>query len=308
MPAVSVILPAFNRAKYLQLAVESVFAQSFADWELIVADDGSGEEVRAYLSGLTDPRVRVCWLRHSGNPSRVRNAAIRAARGRTLAFLDSDDVWAPAKLERQTRALDAHPQGRWSYTGWDRIDETGRPLEGDGRPEAVPGGWIAASLVRMEASIAMPTVMARRELLDEVGGFDEDQRFGEYHDVCVRMALRSEVIALGEPLCSVRAHGEHYSGDRLAAYRSWSRLHAKMARLVADPTLRAHCRRMRSETTLTVAGLHGDRREHGALWAGLLRASLFSWRYPRWWLGAVKAAARPLVPEALLSLVRQHRA
>jgi glycosyltransferase involved in cell wall biosynthesis len=308
MPAVSVILPTFNRAKYLRLAVGSVFAQSFADWELIIADDGSGDEVREYLRGLTDPRVRVCRLEHSGNPSRVRNAAIRVARGATLAFLDSDDIWDPTKLETQTRRLDARPRSRWSYTGCNRIDEVGRPIIDGVGPPALPEGWIAASLLRLETSIAMPTVMARRDLFGEVGGFDEEQRFGEYHDLCVRMALRSEVIAVGEPLCSVRAHREHYSGDRIAAYRSWARLYGKMVGLVADPTLRAHCRRMRSHATLTVAGLHGERRDHGAVWAELLRASRFSWRYPGWWWGAAKAVARPLVPKALLSVVRQRRA
>src|SRR5262245_25447599 len=141
MPAVSVILPTFNRPKYLRAAIESVFNQTFADWELIVADDGSGEETRSYLLGLAQTRVRTLWLPHTGNPSRVRNAAIKVAGGRYLAFLDSDDVWAPAKLTRQMAALEAHPDRLWSYTGCDRIDEDGRPLGGAGS-DAWPDGFI----------------------------------------------------------------------------------------------------------------------------------------------------------------------
>ena len=71
---------------------------------MIIADDGSSEETRVYLRSITVPRVRTIWLEHCGNPSRVRNAAIEAASGRYLAFLDSDDIWAPSKLEKQIGA------------------------------------------------------------------------------------------------------------------------------------------------------------------------------------------------------------
>src|ERR1700732_1465702 len=101
-PVVSIILPTFNRLKYLRPAIDSVFAQTLADWELLIADDGSDEETRAYLEHLGGlPRVKLIWLAHSGNPSAVRNAALREARGDYIAFLDSDDVWLPSKLERQ---------------------------------------------------------------------------------------------------------------------------------------------------------------------------------------------------------------
>src|ERR1700754_463468 len=89
-PAVSVVLPTYNRPDYLREAMASVFAQTLDDWELIVADDGSDEETKAYLRGIDDPRVTVLWLAHSGTPSMGRNAAIRQARGDYVAFLDSD--------------------------------------------------------------------------------------------------------------------------------------------------------------------------------------------------------------------------
>jgi len=64
--------------------------------------------------------------------------------------------------------------------------------------------------------MSMPTVMASRELVDEIGGFDEQLRYDEWHDLCLRLALKSEVVAVREPLCSVRTHDEHYSGDRIS--------------------------------------------------------------------------------------------
>src|ERR1700675_1890440 len=81
-PEVSVVLPTFNRLKYLRAAVDSVLAQTFTDWELIVADDGSEGETAAYVAALANqPRVKVLRLAHTGNPGAVRNAACPAARG-----------------------------------------------------------------------------------------------------------------------------------------------------------------------------------------------------------------------------------
>jgi glycosyltransferase involved in cell wall biosynthesis len=113
-PSISVILPTFNRMEFLRAAVESVLRQTDPDWELIIADDGSGEETKAYLRSLDDPRVRVLFLAHSGRPSVARNVAIRVARGTYLAFMDSDDIWAPTKLEAQLRAMRTTPSRRWS--------------------------------------------------------------------------------------------------------------------------------------------------------------------------------------------------
>ena len=85
-----------------------------------------------------------------------------------------------------------------------------------------------------ERSIAMPTVVADWQLVDEMGGFDEEQRFGEYHDLCVRLAMRSEVSVVAEPLCSIRSHREHYSANRVAAYASWVQLYGKLAELAPN--------------------------------------------------------------------------
>src|SRR5258708_5276744 len=120
-PEVSIVLPSYNRLRYLRDAVDSVRAQTFRDWELIIADDGSGAETATYLAGLARvPQVTILRLAHSGNPSVVRNTAIRAAHGAFVAFLDSDDVWLPSKLELQIALHRSRPARRWSYTAMDR--------------------------------------------------------------------------------------------------------------------------------------------------------------------------------------------
>src|SRR4029078_6684696 len=116
-------MPTFNRRQFLQPAIESVLNQSFANWELIIADDGSDTDTRSYLqSWCGPPRVKGVWLAHSGSPSVVRNAALREARGDYIAFLDSDDLWLPRKLEMQVASLVRHPQATWSYSAFAALD------------------------------------------------------------------------------------------------------------------------------------------------------------------------------------------
>lgn len=307
MPIVSVILPAFNRLQFLRLAIESVFSQTYADWEMIIADDGSSEETRAYLRNIANPQVRTIWLQHSGNPSRVRNAAIGVAGGRYLAFLDSDDIWAPSKLEKQIKALGERATSRWSYTNCGLIDERGDPLVNDILVTPVPpDGWIFEPLLRLQVGISMPTVVAERDLIREIGGFDELQRFAEWQDLCLRLAMKSEVVALSESLCSVRIHKEHYSADLVAAHLGWMQLYKKMADLAPGPTLRSYCGQVFAETSLNVARCQGDKGRYGEVLRILLKSLPFSWRYPQWWWGSLKQLARPAVPGFLKSALRQR--
>jgi glycosyltransferase involved in cell wall biosynthesis len=298
MPSVSVILPTFNRTRFLRLAI---------DWEMIIADVGSSEETRMYLRSITASQVRTIWLPHCGNPSRVRNSAIEAANGRYLAFLDSDDIWAPTKLEKQIGALRDRANCRWSYTACDHIDENGWPLaKKHSRIIVRPEGWIFDKLLKLDIGIAMPTVVADRDLVNEVGGFDEELRFGEFHDLCLRLALKSEVVVVRESLCSVRTHGEHYSSDKIGDHVGWMRLYEKMESFTTTPGLRAHCARKRAETSLKLARQQGVNGDFRGVWTTLRRASMFSWRYPRWWWGALMGIIRSIVPQALISALRRR--
>ncbi len=289
------------------MAVESVFSQTFSDWELIVADDGSFGEARRYLREVSDPRVTVLWLGHSGNPARVRNAGIARARGEYLAFLDSDDVWAPRKLEKQMIVLGDHPDFGWCYTHSDWINETGDPETPP--PPRYPGeGWILEPLLRdPQVQIGMPGLVARRKLVLDAGGFDEQQRFAEDLDLFLRLAIRSQVVVVPEILYSIRLHRGHYSDDSVGLWQSRMRLYGKMARLVQDPELQAFCRVKRAHESLSVARLAGARGDELTVWRTLGLALSFSWPYPAWWLGALKAVVRVRLPKALLSRYRQWR-
>ena len=217
---VSIILPSFDRLRFLRPAVASVLAQSFTDWELLIADDGSGEDTRRYLRTLeNDARIKLIWLTHSGAPAIVRNAALRKACGEYVAFMDSDDLWAPTKLERQLKQLRERPGCRWSYTAFSQIDERGSPLPEEASRRWVPHqGFIFERLAIGEVSIRTPSVLATRGLIVQAGGFDETLRSAEDLDLWLRLALDSEVAIVDEPLLQVRRHDENHSRDWQSAF------------------------------------------------------------------------------------------
>ena len=174
-------------------------------------------------------------------------------------------------------------------------------------PSPAPEGWIFKQLLTLQIGIAMPTVVTQRDLFDEAGGFDELQRFGEFHDLCLRLALKGEVVVVREPLCSVRTHHDHYSSNQIANHAGWLQLYQKMARSTADAELQAHCMRMQAETSLRLAGAHTQNGDNRAAFATLARALRFSWRYPRWWWGAFMRILRPVIPDAVATVIRKRR-
>jgi glycosyltransferase involved in cell wall biosynthesis len=294
--------------KHVKVAVTSVLEQTHADWEMVIADDGSAEDTREYLRCLDDPRIRTLWLPHSGSPSRVRNAAIRSARGTYLAFLDSDDRWDPRKLEVQLSALQAEPGRRWSYTAMERVDEQGRPKSDEGIALWAPyEGNIVEKLLRIEAIVATPTVIAERSLVEEAGGFDEDQWFGEDYDLWIRLAMRSEVGVVAQRLASVGVHEDNYSRNRLGAYEGWVRLYGKMAGILPDPRLRALARRRGAESILALARLQVDARHRLAAWRTLMVAAPRCWAYSGWSREAARTIIRAGLPQEMRDSYRRPR-
>ena len=304
-PVVSIILPTFNRLKFLRPAVDSVFAQTFTDWELIVADDGSQEETAAYLEGLVSrARVKVLRLAHTGNPGAVRNAALQSARGEYIAFLDSDDVWLPEKLTLQIASLRSHPERGWSHTAFAVIDDAGNLLTG-ARARWWPAaeGWILDRLIRMETVIAIPSVVVRRQLLEQVGGFDLRQRMCEDYDLWLRLAALSEIDGVHETLLLVRSHRDHFHKDPIV-FEDRGRALEKMLAASTDRALHSLLRRERAKVA---AGLARTQAVCGGRWAALhtlVKSSQYSWGYPEWWLRGAGAAARAVTPASILRVAR----
>jgi glycosyltransferase involved in cell wall biosynthesis len=297
-PLVTVVLPTFDRFEFLPFAVQSVFDQTRRDWELVVADDGSGREVRDYLSTLNDgARVRTLFLPHSGNAGKARNAAIAVARAPYVAFLDSDDVWEPRKLERQLAVMRAEEGCDWSFTAVTFIDDAGKPLAVElNRRWTTYRGHVFDRVVRDPASVRTPSVViATARLLRDVGGFDEAIDCGEDSDLWMRIALRSPACIISESLARIR----HHAGNRVReASPAFASRDYSLRKLTEGATgaQRAVLERARSINAMRWAIETASR---GARWpsVAIVGKSLpFSWKFARWWYGSAKALIRACLP------------
>jgi glycosyltransferase involved in cell wall biosynthesis len=306
-PAVSILMPTFDRLQFLPPTIESVLAQTLGDWELIIADDGSGEETRAYLRSLTDPRVRVLWLTHRGRPGAMLNAALRVARGEYVAFLDSDDLWLPRKLERQIASLKRHPWRRWGCTSFALIDAAGRPSPSTGARRAwpAPSGWVRDRLLT-DAVIAMPSVIAERSLLEQAGPFDEQLVMNYDGDLYLRIAAVSELDGVDEPLTLVRRHGAHSGGD-VIAWQDLRRIIEKALRATDDRQFAAHLREQRALSSGGLARSQAHFGTRGDVARTLIESAPYAWRYPGWWRLSAYASARAFTPGPIRTAVRALR-
>ncbi|HUA87967.1 MAG TPA: glycosyltransferase [Steroidobacteraceae bacterium] len=306
MAAVSIVLPCFNRLQYLRDAVESVRAQTFRDWDLILADDGSEAPTLAYLAELARlPQVTILRLPHSGKPSTARNAALRAARGAHVAFLDSDDLWLPEKLEAQVALQRAQPVCRWSYVAMERIHEDGTLMQGE-PVRATPAGTIFEPLLCLAADVSMSAVMAERTLLQEVGLFDEALPYFEDFDLFLRLSLASEAGVVTRPLVRMRSHDHHYSANRIGMLEGRAALLRKMQPEAERLGLAAVGRRERQGNLADLARAYAAAHRPGAalrcLWEGRAGAAR-----ARWWCAGA-AVARSLAPAWARAGYRRLRA
>jgi glycosyltransferase involved in cell wall biosynthesis len=307
-PAVSIILPTFNRPEFLAPALASVFAQTFTDWELIIADDGSSVNTRAYLQSVADPpRVKVMWLLHSGKPGVARNAALREARGEYVAFLDSDDLWLPKKLEAQIASLRRHAGRGWSYTRFAVVDAAGDArVAPDIKHWPAPSGWILEKILQEETVIALPSVIVARRLLEELGAFDEELVMCEDDELWLRLAAHTEIDGVDAPLTLVRRHGQH-SGSDITAWQDRKRVIEKALRASAGGRHEAVLCKLRVDMAAGLAKSQAASGERlGAL--GTLFSSIqYSWRYRAWWWSALVASGCAFAPASVQGLIRRYR-
>jgi glycosyltransferase involved in cell wall biosynthesis len=186
-PLVTVVIPTRDRAHLVGRAVRSALAQTLPGLEVVVVDDGSADATAAAVAALGDARVRLLRRERPGGPSAARNAGIRAARGRWVAFLDSDDEWLPDKLARQLALAGepgTGPAVLWCQA-WLADGLTGRR---DRLVRSAPHPELFDRRAHGDVTMLASTLVASREALEAAGGFDETLRLGAEHDLCMRLA------------------------------------------------------------------------------------------------------------------------
>lgn len=198
-PAVSVIIPTYNRSHMVKQAVQSILDQTYDDYEVLVVDDGSVDDTAEVVAGMS-PKVRHIYQPNSGKAA-ARNHGLREARGGYLAFLDDDDLFLPHLLQTQITYLETHPDTGMVYSSHIRVDKDLNSLEIREAERYEFPQMLGGSI-----EIATPTVMLRREVFEQVGYFDESQSRIEDVDYWVRVARVSKLDAIDEPLAKVRVH------------------------------------------------------------------------------------------------------
>lgn len=202
-PAVSVVIPAFNAARTLPRAFDSIAVQQCPSLEVIVVDDGSRDATPEVVAARTDLDIRLLRLPLNAGAAAARNAGLAQCRGRYVAFLDADDEWLPGKLERQLAVLRADPSVGLVGSRYRQVFDNGEPPRIQPEGELVAGERAWHTLMA-RACLQTSTVVVRRDVVQAGMGFDETLRVGEDQDLWIRLALRTRVAFVDA--CLVNKH------------------------------------------------------------------------------------------------------
>ena len=212
---VSVIMNCYNGERYLREALDSVFAQSYADFEVIfwdnVSTDGSGEIACSYREVSGGERVRYFRGKTTVPLGEARNLALDEARGEYVAFLDTDDMWLPEFLEKQTALIESDPAPALVYSDGFKIDGGGDTFGRFSDSVSFKRGAVFADLLDDVFIYGLNTVLVRKELLTQVGKFNEGYTICEDDDLFLRIADRGDFDFSGDALVKYRYHGENLS-------------------------------------------------------------------------------------------------
>ena len=255
-PSVSVVMPVYNAERFVAAAIQSVLEQSFTGFELVIVDDGSRDNSVKICQGLADGRMRILHHQKNCGVSSARNTGIANARAGIVALIDSDDTWAPEKLDHHVAHLRKRRHVGVSYAGSKLIDEAGRSLGIYQRPVLYgvrPRDVFCGRVIR---NGSVPVF--RREVLDEIAWrdpadgkrlcyFDESFRQSEDVECWTRIALKSRWAFEGVPgdLTSYRINSGGISANVTGQIETWDRACAKIATYAPD-FVAAHGREARA--------------------------------------------------------------
>ena len=216
-PRVSIITPTYNREGFIGEAVESVLSQTFADFELLIVDDGSTDSTEERLTPYReDPRVKYFQQENQGQ-SIARNLALQHAQGEFICFLDSDNAWVPDKLEKQLAVFERTPEVEVVYGDIITIDESGNELSRDNM--ARHSGFVAFQMLK-DNFVSMNTAMARRRCFDELGGMGGKRRVADDYDLWLRFSARYRFRYIPEYFAYYRVMGDQISSDKSGRFES----------------------------------------------------------------------------------------
>ena len=218
-PTVAVVIPVYNGERFIRRALDSILRQTHPAAEIVVVDDGSTDNTREIVAEYGSA-VTLLQQQKAG-PAKARNAGVRVTTAEFIAFLDADDWWEPAKLEKQLQAFAAHPDAVLNYTGLRMVDEAAGTHKDE--PPVAPE-VLEQRLRWMNRNMPPSCVMVRRSAFDQVGGFNERQIGCE--DWCLWFNLRvvGRFCICAEPLTDYRVSSGGLSGDATHMFNDFMKM------------------------------------------------------------------------------------
>lgn len=307
MPRVSIIIPTFNCAGFISRALESAFAQTYTDYEVIVVDDGSTDGTRDLVAPWSG-RISYMYQANRG-VSAARNLAVSKAKGEFLAYLDADDMWYPLKLEKQVAFLDAHPECGLVHSDVTAVDESDSTIVRNFNRQtgrSVPTGPCVMDLLR-DCHIQTVSVVERRSCYDSTGGFDERLHTVEDYLQWILVAMDGHSIGyIDQPLAMYRRRSGSLSGSSIRIDEAMVR----MLQILLEETSLLDCYGSAAEEVIRdrVAVIQHRLpylyRLEGRNDLALRQAVALLWAFPRE-LGPYVELMKSCVPTSLTHLLRR---
>ena len=209
-PKVSIILPTYNRAEYIMETIESIRNQTYQNWELIIVDDGSDDNTEEIVTRIKDERIIFYKCGRIGVGGKIKNIGLDKSTSDLIAFIDSDDLWAPTKIEKQVAALYQYPEAGFSLTGGYNFKNPGTPLEYFYKKrDGIKYDNIFISFFKSEVAGFTQALLFRKECIAIAGIFKEAGSFSDV-DFIINLARHFKAVIIYEPLVYRRFHDDNY--------------------------------------------------------------------------------------------------
>jgi glycosyltransferase involved in cell wall biosynthesis len=221
MPKVSIVVPAHNAMVYLPQTIDSVLSQTFADFELLIINDGSSDHLIEWFSQARDSRIKLISQENQG-VANARNTGILSAKGEYIAFLDADDIWEKTKLEKQVSCLDENPAVGLVYAWTQLINAKGKLLKFSVMHQEE--GYIWEKIVIQDVVGSGSCAMVRASCFQQVGLFDQSVAIAADFDMWIRIAAVYEFAVLKEHLVFYRQHLTNASKDSQQVIKAHSQI------------------------------------------------------------------------------------
>ena len=210
-PKVSIILPTYNRAEFIVETIESILKQTYPYWELLVIDDGSEDNTETLVLQINDERIHFYKAGRIAINSKIKNIGLKKCTGELIAFIDSDDLWAATKLEKQVAALQQYPEAGFSLTGGYNFEKPGEPVDYFYKQrKGIQFGNVFTSFFQSELSATVPSLMLRKESIESAGFFNQSITFADVEFI-LNLSRHFKAVILFEPLLYRRLHNANDS-------------------------------------------------------------------------------------------------